>query len=215
MILRFLRIFMVGALLAFAVGARAQAQDPKLWYVGAGVGVSWYDDLKLNGPLAGNLSSDVGYTGNVTIGRYLDDIRVIRLELEGLYSRADVNNFAAIKVVTGSVDSASLMINFLYDLKFDSPWVPYLGAGIGYSRVTMDGVKLNGVTVVDDDDFAIAYQVKGGIAYEFNPSMALTVQYRYFVTDNLGFTGSAATPGTVRSGGINSHNAELGFRFNF
>jgi opacity protein-like surface antigen len=42
--------------------------------------------------------------------------------------------------------------------------------------------------------------------------LAVTATYRYFATNNLGF--STAT-GIAKSGGIRSHNAEFGVRFNF
>ena len=216
MILRLLRYVMAGALLTLAAGAQAQGQgqDPKLWYVAGGLGGTWYDDLSISGAAVGDLSTDVGYTGNVSIGRDLDDIRVLRLELEGIYSRANVNNIGGTKA-DGSLDNASLMVNFLYDIHTNSPWVPYLGGGIGWSRVGMNKVSVGGTTLVDSSDNAFAYQFKGGVAYQFNPSLAMTVQYRYFATDNLGFSGSAAAPGTVKTGGTRSHNAEVGVRFNF
>lgn len=214
MILRSLRILVAGVLLAFAAGALAQAQDPKLWYVAGGVGVRYSDDMDFTGTVPGTLQVDPGYSANVAIGRYLDDIRVIRLELEGIAARSRVAKFNSVNA-GGQLENASLMVNFLYDIKTDSPWVPFLGGGIGYSRVRMNDVNSNGVTITDSEANGFAYQFKGGVAYEFNPSMAVTVLYRYFATDNLSFEGPPQAPGTVKSDGIRSHNAEVGFRFNF
>jgi opacity protein-like surface antigen len=215
MIRRSFRFITAGLLLAFAAGTQAQGEDPKLWYVAAGLGGTWYDDLTISGASGGKLGTDTGYTGNVSIGRYLDDIRVLRLELEGLYSRADFNNFGGVKA-GGYLENSSLMVNFLYDIHTGSPWVPFLGGGIGYSRVGMNNLSAaGGPTLVDSTDNAFAYQFKGGVAYQFNPNLAITVAYRYFATDNLSFTGSPAAPGTVNTGGTRSHNAEVGVRFNF
>jgi opacity protein-like surface antigen len=178
------------------------------------LGARWTDDLTLSGTVSGKLSIKPGYTGNVSIGRYLDDIRVLRLEVEGIYARSDLAK-AGTANAGGNLDNTSVMVNFLYDIHTGSPWVPFLGGGIGYSRVGMNKLETGGTTLVDDAANAFAYQFKGGVAYQFNPSMAATVLYRYFATDNLSFSGSAAAPGTVKTGGIRSHNAEVGFRFNF
>ena len=106
-----------------------------------------------------------------------------------------------------------VMFNFLYDIKTNSRWVPYLGGGIGYSQVFVDDLSVGGVTLVDDSAGAFAWQFKAGIAYEFNPSMAVTLGYRYFGTDNVSFDSKIG--GSVNTGGTEIQNAELGFRFNF
>ena len=215
MIRRSFRFLTAGLLLAFAAGSQAQGQDPKLWYVAGGLGATWYDDLTISGAGAGKLSMDTGYTGNVSIGRYLDDIRVLRLEVEGVFSRANINNFGGAKA-DGSLDNTSLMVNFLYDIQTGTPWVPFLGGGIGYSRVGMNNLSaVGGPTLVDSSDNVFAYQFKGGVAYQFDPALAVTVAYRYFATENMSFSGTSAMPGTVNTGGTRSHNAEVGFRFNF
>ena len=214
MILRSLRFLMAGVLFAFAASAQAQGSDPKLWYLAAGGGATFYEDMTFSGAVAGDISMGVGYTGNVAIGRYLDDARVIRLELEGVYARADINNSAGFKT-GGSISNGGAMLNFLYDIHTGSPWVPFLGGGIGYSYITIDNLSDadTGAVFVNGSDGVFAYQFKGGVAYQFTPAWAMTVAYRYFATDNPGF--ATTTPGTANSGGIRSHNAEIGFRFNF
>jgi opacity protein-like surface antigen len=212
MIVRMLRVVMAGMIFFVAAGAQAQGQDPKLWYVAAGAGGAWYADQKITGGAVGKLSTDTGFALNGAIGRYLDDIRVLRLEVEGLYDNADVNNFGGTKAA-GTLSNIGLMFNFLYDIQTGSSWIPYLGGGIGYSHVNMDNVTIAGVTVLDGTDNVFAYQFKAGIAYQFNPSMAVTLGYRYYGTDNLSFGGQPG--GTVKTEGTRIQNAELGFRFNF
>lgn len=213
MIVRMLRFVMAGVIFMVAAGAQAQGGDPKLWYVAGGVGAAWNTDQKITGGGSGKLSTDPGYTANVSIGRYLDDIRVLRLEVEGLYDQSDVNNFGGTKA-TGRISNAGLMLNFLYDIQTGTGWVPYLGGGIGYSRVNMDDVGFSGAPPsIDGTDNVFAYQFKAGIAYQFNPSMAVTLGYRYYATDNLSFGGQPG--GTVKTEGTRIQNAELGFRFNF
>jgi opacity protein-like surface antigen len=105
------------------------------------------------------------------------------------------------------------MFNFLYDIQTGSSWIPYLGGGIGYSRVWISNLSQGGTTFLDDNADAFSWQFKGGIAYQFNPSMAITLGYRYYGTNNLSF--NAPTGASVKTGGTRIQNAELGFRFHF
>lgn len=212
MIVRMLRVLTAGMLFVFAAGAHAETQDPKLWYVTVGAGGAWYQDYKLQGAIVGTADMDTGFTVNGAFGRYLDDERVIRLEAEAIYDRADISNIGGTKV-SGTLSNIGVMFNFLYDIKTNSRWVPYLGGGIGYSQVFLDDLSSGGVTLVDDSAGAFAWQFKAGIAYEFNPSMAVTLGYRYFATDNVSF--DSKTGGSVNTSGTDIQNAELGFRFNF
>jgi opacity protein-like surface antigen len=215
MILRSLRFLTAGTLIAFATTASAEGtveQGP--WYLTAGVGATFYQDMTFTGAVSGDISMGTGYSGNVAVGRFMDDERALRLEFEGIYSQADINNSAGFKT-GGDISNASIMFNFIYNIHTDSPWVPYVGGGLGYSLVTINNLSdtATGATFVDGSDNAFAYQFKAGVAYKFSPDWALTLGYRYIATDNLGI--ATTTPGTANSEGTKSHNAELGFRYNF
>jgi OmpA-OmpF porin, OOP family len=212
MIVRMLRVVMAGVLLLLANGALAQQAVPNPWYVSVGAGAAWYLDQKVTGAPSGKISTDTGYTGNVSIGRYIDDIRVVRLELETLYSDADANNFGGAKI-SGDIANLGVMLNLLYDIHTDSSWIPYIGGGIGYGHVDMNNITQNGVVAIDGTDDTFAYQFKAGIAYQFNPSMAVTAGYRFYATNNLSFGGQPG--GTVKTEGVKLQGAELGFRFHF
>ena len=212
MIVRMLRVVTAGVLLILANGALAQQANPKPWYVSVGAGAAWYLDQKVTGAPSGELSTDTGYAANVSIGRYLDEIRVLRLELETLYDDADANNFGGAKI-SGDIANLGVMVNLLYDIHTDSNWIPYIGGGFGWGHVDMNNITQNGVTAIDGTDDTYAYQFKAGIAYQFNPSMAVTAGYRYYGTGNLSFGGQPG--GTVKTEGVRLQSAELGFRFHF
>lgn len=212
MIVRLLRLLTVGLICVYATGTQAQMQDPKLWYVAVGAGGAWNDDQTLSGTAATNVATKTGFTVNGAIGRYLDDIRVLRLEAETIYDRSDVSSINGAGA-GGNIYNVGLMFNFLYDIQTGTNWIPFLGGGIGYSRVTIDNLSQGGTTFVDDSDNAFSWQFKGGIAYQFNPSMAVTLAYRYYGTDNLSF--DSTTGASVKTGGTRIQNAELGFRFHF
>lgn len=212
MIVRMLRAMTAGVLFILASGALAQDTNPKPWYVAIGAGGAWYSDQGVSGISGGDINADTGYTGNVSIGRYLDDIRVLRLEVETVYDNADANNFAGSKL-GGNISNVGVMLNFLYDIHTDSNWIPYFGGGLGYAHVNMDNLTQLGAVVLDGTDDVFAYQVKAGIAYQFNPAMAVTVGYRFFATQNLSFGGQPG--GTVKTDPLKIQSAELGFRFHF
>jgi opacity protein-like surface antigen len=209
MIVRLLQAFMAGVIFVFACGAQAQGQEPKPWYVALGAGGAWYEDLKFGA--LGTASMDTGFTVNGAFGRYVDDIRVFRLEAELLYDRADVNNISGTPA-SGTLSNTAVMFNALYDIRTDTSWVPYFGGGIGYSRVNMDKLSSGGVTLLNDSDDVFSWQIKAGVAYEFSPSWAMNLGYRYYGTSSLTFTGPG---GQVTSDGTTTHSAELGVRFNF
>jgi opacity protein-like surface antigen len=214
MIQRSLQFLTAAVLFAFAASAHAQGTAEGPWYVTAGVGATFYDDMKFTGAVTGDISMGTGYSGNVAVGRFMDDPRALRLEFEGIYSQANINNSGGFKT-GGNISNGSVMFNFVYNIHTNSPWVPYVGGGIGYSRVAVSDLSdaATGTVIIDDSDNALAYQFKAGVAYKFNPNLALTLAYRYFATDNLGF--ATTIPGVAKSGGTRSQSAELGFRFNF
>ena len=210
MMVRLLRVFTAGVIFVFAAGAQAQDKGP--WYVAAGAGGAWYTDERLSGAATGKISMDTGFIGNVAIGRYLDDIRVFRLEIEGIYSRAGIDNNGTANT-GGDIANAALMFNLIYDIHTGSSWTPYLGVGIGPSQVFLDNYSVAGVPVADDSGTAFSGQFKGGVAYQLNPSMAVTVQYRLYGTDNVSWKGVGG--GTISSNGTLVQSAEVGFRFHF
>ncbi len=210
MIVRLLRILMAVAIFIFATGAQAQGQDPKLWYVAIGAGGAWYQDVDFG--TGANASMSPGFTLNGAFGRYIDDIRVIRLEGEVLYDRSNIGDLSGVSA-SGTVSNGAVMFNAIYDIRFDSPWVPYLGGGLGYAIVDFDNFSSGGVTLLDDSAAAFAWQFKGGVAYEFSPSWVINVGYRYYQTDNLEFTDP--TGARVSSGGTRIQSAEVGLRVLF
>ncbi len=113
MIVRMLRVLTAGVLFVFAAGVHAQTQDPKLWYVAIGAGGAWYQDLDLEGAILGDASMDTGFTVNGAFGRYLDNERVVRLEAEAIYDRADFSDIGGAKV-SGNLSNVGLMFNLLY-----------------------------------------------------------------------------------------------------
>ena len=212
MIVRLLRVFTAGVIFAFAAGVQAQGQDPKLWYVALGAGAAWSSGLSVTGATTGTVNLDPGFNVSGAFGRYIDDIKVIRLEGEVLYFQSDVSDISG-TAASGDLSNASLMFNAFYDFNTDSNWTPFIGGGIGYARVEFDNLSAGGATLIDDSDDTFAWQFRAGVSYQLSPSISINGSYRLYGTDNLTF--KDPTGASVNSEGMLNQGAEFGVRFHF
>ncbi|UCH73353.1 MAG: outer membrane beta-barrel protein, partial [Rhodospirillales bacterium] len=106
---------------------------------------------------------------------------------------------------SGGLWSVGTMVNLIVDLPLGGNARPYLGAGYGLSRVTAEYNESVCVIlcvstdneVVDDWDFAEAWQAMAGIAFWNGAANSeLYFGYRYFETDDLKFRTLSGTPFT-------------------
>ncbi len=113
----------------------------------------------------------------------------------------------------GNLSNVGLMFNAFYDFNIDSNWTPFIGGGLGYSRVTYDNFSVGGTTLIDDSADAFSWQFKAGVSYQLNPSLSINGAYRLYGTDNLSFKDTLGA--TVNSEGTVVQSAEFGVRFHF
>lgn len=196
--------------IASAAQAAEQVRWPN-WYVGVHGGMNHRADGDLRTTALGTseVSSDTGYIVGASIG-YLPPTTIpffnnSRWELEFSY-RANDNEGAA----GGDITTLNYYGNLFYDFNNDSPWTPYLGAGLGYTNVDFDSALIGG------DDTVLGWQLMAGLAYVPTslPNTAWSLGYRYQTTfDDARFTDSvAASAGKIE---IENHSVELGARFMF
>ncbi|QKX02376.1 P44/Msp2 family outer membrane protein [Wolbachia endosymbiont of Dirofilaria (Dirofilaria) immitis] len=160
-----------------------------------------------NPPFAGGIA--FGYEGKLGNNNY-------RAELEGMYSSVKADNIGlkgnwvsvlyfrvigegenrktymyAAKVDNDRIENTSIMANACYYLKSDSfSFFPYIGAGIGLTRMKMFGEASVGP----------AYQLKAGLAYRINKDVNMRVGYRHFGAFSKGYKLKADLLGEVKSG---------------
>lgn len=214
MIVRLLRIFAASALLltTAALMAAEENKDAKRYYLAISTGGSWYQDMDLSGGVNGSVGIDTGWTLNGAVGGYIGEARKLRVEVEGVHNRSDIGNFNGASS-NGTIYNYGLMANLLYDFHTDSKWIPYIGGGIGFTEATVDKLLVSGATAVDDSDVAFSWQLKAGVAYQFNPKVAATLGYRYLDSNDLSFQSVTGTP--VSSDGTMIQNLEIGVRYDF
>jgi outer membrane protein OmpA-like peptidoglycan-associated protein len=212
-----LRNALLAATLLTAVSGAALAQGnqhPKGFYVGGALGANITGDLdaKINSTSLGvnnnNLTFDMktGYAVLGAVGYAYGN--GLRTEIEPGYRRNSIDGVsgaAAAANLSGKLDNLSVMLNAIYDINIGSALVPYLGAGLGTSRVNG---KVDGE---GDSKWKLAYQGIAGVAYSLNNQVKLDLGYRYFATPDVKV---GADVGTIEYENTN-HSVLLGLRYHF
>jgi len=197
------RALWLAAALVAAVPIAAQAGDAG-WYLGGGGGVNWKPDSDI-GP--DSVETDLGWIGLIRGG--YDYGNGWRTELEGAYRGNDVDNVNGVNG-GGSIDNIDAMVNVLYEFETGSMFRPYLGLGLGGSRVHYSGVTPIAGSRLDDADWVFAYQGIAGTNIEINQNVAFFADYRYLATDEPDLNTDV---GTELEADEANHSVVVGFRY--
>lgn len=140
------------------------------------------------------------------------DFGPARMELEFAYRKDKVNQAIGGVTEDAGLHSRSLMVNGFWDIETQTRFTPYLGGGVGVTRVSLDQVRLVSIATVSDDDTVLAYQLGAGVALELTPNLALDLGYRYFASSDPDFTDNL---GNSTNFAYECHNVALGLRYMF
>ena len=218
----------------FGVLAAAVVMSPVLaaaegFYVSGHAGAVFLSESDNTDELGVDLPSDFdpGFGVGGAVG--YDFVNNFRVEGEITYRQSDVDTVDLSGVggpgeVEGSGDVSALafMANAFYEVKGTSAFTFYVGAGVGVAVVSFNDFALEspllsgfGGPLADDDDTVFAYQGIVGIGYEVSEAVTLTLDYRYFATQDAELDiDPVSGPGTFE-GEYQSHNVMLGARFSF
>ncbi|MFO1242970.1 MAG: porin family protein [Rickettsiales bacterium] len=215
------QIFLAFALMVMAapIAAEAQQRFPK-WYVGLQGSMNFVDDgdVDTSNALIGNtdIEYDNGYGVGIALGympagtgSLLDNMR---FELEYGYRKSDVDSVDGI-TGDGNIHSNTGMLNAYYDFNTGTQWLPYVGAGLGWSQVELK----TGRGAVNDDDSVFAWNLMAGVGYAPTsiPNTVWTIGYRYFATEDPDFSITPAFGGGRAETDYDVHNIEAGVRMMF
>lgn len=164
------------------------------FYLTANGGVTFLHKMGVEG-LPGKFKNEVGFNVGAAIGQKIQNVRT---EAEFRFLRNKVRSIDA------HVQNYAYMGNVYYDFdEFNvANLVPYIGAGLGYSRVTQTAKVGN--SKVSDGFNTFAYQVMPGIQYNINEVVSTNISYRYLGTTKAGNTGSSYQSHSLNLG-LSSH----------
>ena len=171
------------ALIALPVMAQAQMQPNPGIYIGGEGGLNWMFNTTANVPGFGgaaNIYPAMGWAAGGMVGY---DFVGPRVELEGIFRQNQATLQAAPVgfqqfTAGANINQTAIMANLLYDFRFGSPIVPYIGAGAGIAFVNASA--LGGST----SSTQFAYQGIIGVGYEIDSNWRFNIDGRYFGTTN-------------------------------
>jgi len=191
------------------------------FYFGPELGLAFQQDVNLQdingnlagieGTLGGSLTMSPGVRFNLPIGYQPVDWFAVEFAPGIIWNQLDYLNLSGSgsfnggpqQSVSGRIDldggyyQVPLVINFIFKIPTDSPWVPYLGGGIGASYTYMNltqwdagsGVSAD-LTNFDGSCWSLAYQGIAGFDYKFTDEVSLGLKYIFTGTGNQNFGGS-------------------------
>ena len=122
---------------------------------------------------------------------------IARVDISAKRARNSIDEIGGVPVSSGEVTATSLLSNFWFDFNRDGVVQPYVGLGVGASKVDTD----------DGDDTVLFGQAGLGLNFKVSEAVMLDLGARYFDTKNPDFDNS-----TIEYQGT---NVVLGVRFNF
>jgi OOP family OmpA-OmpF porin len=214
---------------AGGLGSDEPYTGPDGLYLRGEGGWSHLNNEKGQGATGLNFSSkeESGYIAGGAAGWKFEQLRVeLGLDFSGYDASAiHINNDGGLgaRLHTASLSGASAspsgsvhmidgMVNGYWDLRTGTPFVPYIGLGVGAARASIDSFSVAGKPLSNSSDIVFAYQPMVGVRYHFTDAIALGVEYRYFATVEPTFKDASGIP---FHGRIESHNvlANLSYFF--
>lgn len=215
--------FILTAILALVfITTSAHAADKGMYFSG-NFGFSELSDsnASIPGIVDAQVSFDLGFRVGGALGY---DFGAYRVEGEIAYRLNDTDAGTVIGLgpgpIFGEVSATSFMANGYYDFYLaNSPWVPYLGLGVGFANIDADitAPTLSSLALIDDSAIVFAWQIMAGFGYNISSTTTLTADYRYFVTADPEFSpGPAFVPGfSDIQTEYGNHSFNFGARFAF
>lgn len=201
-------VLSLATITVFAIPISAMAADDSFYIkANAGIGMTLDNDIDNMGIPGETVKAtyDSGFVGSLASG--YDFAGPLRMEIELIRQKNDLeitsyNNFSG-NFNDGDLKTHSLMFNGFYDIDTGSAWTPFVGAGMGISKVDINDPGFQD----SDDDEVFTYQFIGGVAYTLNEDWSIDAQYRFMGTSEATIDGADFN--------VNSNNLMLGLRYSF
>lgn len=207
----------------------AQSASAGNYYVNVSGGANWLhdDSFFASTTTVGNslqtfgfdTDPQIGFVLSAAIGMHLDNVLPgLRAEGEFAYRENDVRGFGFSTTdgvgPTRSLDyqhsTYSLLANAWYDFNVMG-MRPYVGGGIGWGHVNVDG-NIDGLAFADDEG-GFAWQLGAGLTLDILPKTKLNIGYRYFVGPDV--TVHPVDSDNLLSGDLENRNDSVTVGFTF
>ncbi|NBS07456.1 MAG: hypothetical protein EBS69_08760 [Verrucomicrobia bacterium] len=215
------------------------------FYFGPELGVAFQQDVNLQnvnidtefldaavvGSAGGSLTMSAGIRFNLPVGYRPVDWFAVEFAPGIIWNKMSSYNLQFSGTIDGDPESATLpldvqggyfqvplVVNFIFKIPTKSPWVPYIGGGIGASYTYMNWTQLSygGISEdysnVDGSCWSLAYQAIAGWDYKITDKVSLSLKYIFLGTGNQNFGGSFQD---VDTQGSYSQNVMLNCTINF
>jgi opacity protein-like surface antigen len=167
-------------------------------------------DSKLVGTAGGSLTMSAGIRFNLPIGYQPVDwfavefapgiiwnkLSSYNLELNGSVDGSPQESITVPLDLEGSYYQVPLIVNFIFKIPTNSPWIPYIGGGIGASYSYMNWTRISyggdseDYSNVDGSCWSLAYQGIAGLDYQIVDDVSVGLKYIFTGTGNQNFGGS-------------------------
>lgn len=189
-----------------------------------------------------NMESNIYPTISTGLGYDFSQHYNINVRAEFEYTYRDTNKFYETTVrnsynysVPPNIDhkfkSQSLMFNGYYDFKNSSKFTPYIGVGVGITKLKkITSYFFNPAAGFPSDpilnsetDNLFTWSAGAGLAYAINNNVNLDLSYKYIHTNNYEFSSHLPNSGYLTgtpsdnklTGKMSSQDYSLGIRYNF
>ncbi len=185
-----------------------QAKGP---YIAGRVGVNFPNDSELD-PVGFRRDAEVEFNPGPAVAGAVGyrSSRSLRIEGEISWRRNGLDEIKAGRLSgefeDGNLSALGFLANVLYDFDNASAVTPYVGGGVGFSRIALNDPNVRGIQGEDEEDVVFAYQASGGLNFQLTEKVDLNAGYRYYRTSDPDFNGTE----------IDYHNHSLiaGLRYN-
>ena len=187
----------------------AQAGERHGWYFGLDAGVSFVNEMEMEGT-PNKYTFDPGWLALAVVGYQFNDPS-LRLEVEAGFRDNNINELNAAAVTMGEVREISGFANLLWaPTSNQSNWGFVIGAGLG-----VDNVRFKDHTGVDSRDVVPAAQGIFGLNYRVSDHWDYALTYRVLFAD-VGDYDTTVGPIIARGeSDIVKHAVTLGFRYGY
>lgn len=186
---------------------------------------SMSESLGINGTDPREIQFNNGYVVGGAVGTCVPGWNWLRIEGELSYRRNSVKNVTVggegSIARSGHISALAVMANAWADFPVTSNVTVHAGGGIGAAHLNLNtnicgpGCNPPSALTVDGSDSVFAFQLGAGAAWHVMPSLAFTVDYRYFQAVDPKFNGTSNSFGVTSftfGHDYQSHSVMVGLR---